>query len=155
MVLAQLREYPDESLRGIKAVHVIVHFEAPTDGKVGLTQVDLQSTVETCLEADHIKVIDDQQWKREHGSPYLYIEVVGTRVPTGIKDSPTYVYSFSADLIQQVALTRNRSFTTDGATWSQGYFIVVPKDQLNDVTMQIARVAQDFAASVHAANASP
>ncbi len=149
---AQLREYPDESLAGLKGVHVIVKYNAPDEQAYGLTQDELQKAVEARLSADNIKVFDEKGWRQEPGMPYLFVNVVGTEVTTGRKDEHVYVYSFAADLIQKVSLERQPSFTTEGATWSQGYFITVPTSELNRVTLQISDVAHDFAESIHQAN---
>jgi hypothetical protein len=119
-----------------------------------LTQKDLQKAVEARLEADDVPVLDEKAWHKESGEPYLFVNVVGTQVDATKKENAVFVYSFSADFIQKVALLRDPSFKTDGATWSQGYFIVVPKDQLNKVTLQISDVAHDFAGSLHQANAT-
>jgi hypothetical protein len=151
---SQLREYPDESLVGVKGVHVVVRYQAPNEGAYGLTQKDLQKAVEARLQADNVTLLDTNAWHKESGEPYLFVNVVGTQVEPGKKDNAVFVYSFSADLIQKVTLGRDPSFATDGATWSQGYFIVVPKDQLNNVTLQISDVAHDFAGSLHQANAT-
>ncbi len=148
---AQLREYPDESLIGLKGVRVVVHYEAPPEGTYGLTQQDLQDAVEERLIADNVNVLDEKQWEHEPGSPYLYIDVVGTPVDT-VGKKRVFAFSFSADLVQRVALRRKPSYITDGATWSQGYFVVVPEDQLRKVTLQISDTAHDFAESVHDAN---
>jgi hypothetical protein len=148
---AQLREYPDESLIGLKGVKVVVRYEAPPEGTYGLTEQDLRDAVEERLIADNVKVLDEKQWEREPGSPYLYIDVVGTPVDT-VGNKRLFVFSFSADLIQRVTLHRKPSYITDGATWSQGYFVVVPEDQLRKVTLQISDTAHDFAESVHNAN---
>lgn len=151
---AQLREYPDESLMGVKGVHVIVQYQAPNEGAFGLTQKDLVRAVESRLRADNVAVLDDAAWHKEPGEPYLLINVVGTSVKRTRKGDPAFVFSFSADLIQKVTLGRTPAFSTDAATWSQGYFIVVPRDQLNNVTLQISDVAHDFAGALTQANAS-
>ena len=146
---SQLREYPDESLTGVKAVHVVVHYEAPNEAAYGLTEKDLQDAVEERLAADDVSVLDEASWSKEPGEPCFFVNVVGTQVDT---EGKTFAYSFSADFIQKVMLGRNSSFKTEGATWSQGYFLVVPYDRLSNVTLQISDVAHDFAGSLHEAN---
>jgi hypothetical protein len=152
--LSQLREHPDESLIGVRGVHVVVRYQAPNEQPFGLTETDLRHAIETRLTADNVKVLDDRAWRREPGAPYLFVNVVGTQVDSTRQDRSPFVFSFTADLIQSVALARKPSFATEGATWSQGYFIVVSKDNLRDVTLQISNVAHDFAESLHEANKS-
>lgn len=147
---AQLREYPDESLKGLIGVRVIVNYKGPVEESYGLSQKQLQNTVESRLIADNIKVLNDKQWSREPGNPYFYITVIGTQVGSGT--SPTFFYSFATDLIQNVSLGRIPSLKTQGSTWNQDYSLVVSKDSLRDVTIKISDVAHDFAQSVHEAN---
>jgi hypothetical protein len=152
--LSQLREHPDESLIGVRGVHVVVRYQAPDEHLFGLTEDDLKHAIEVRLSADNVQVLDDRAWRQEPGEPYLFVNVVGTQVDSTRQDRSPFVFSFSADLIQKVALARKPSFTTEGATWSQGYFIVVSKEHLRDVTLQISNVAHDFAESLHEANKS-
>ncbi len=152
---AQLREYPDESLRGLKGVHVVVRYEAPPEARYGLTEAGLKAAVEARLAADNLTVLDEETWRTTEGAPYLFINVVGTAVDSLRGSRSGFVYSFTADLIQRVALDRMPSLSTDGATWSQGYVLVVPGSELRSVTLQISDVAHDFAESVRQANSGP
>jgi hypothetical protein len=149
---AQLREYPDESLRRIQGVRVVVRYQAPSEAAYGLTEDRLRAAVEARLAADNVRVLDETAWRQEPGEPCLFINVVGTQVDSSRKSHSPFVYSFSADLIQKVSLDRLPAFTSDAATWSQGYFLVVPREELRSVTLQISNVAHDFAESVHLAN---
>jgi hypothetical protein len=146
----QLREYPDESLKGVKGIHVIVNYRGPVEDSYGLTQKQLQDAVELRLKADDMKILNGEEWNKEAGKPYLYINIVGTQVGTG--KTETFFYSFAVDLIQQVSLGRRPSFKTEGSTWNQDYALVVAKDSLRDVTLKISDVAHDFAQSVREAN---
>jgi hypothetical protein len=149
---AQLREYPDQSLAGVRGVHVVVRYQAPNEHVYGLTESDLKHAIETRLAADNVKVLDDTAWRKEPGEPYLFVNVVGTMVDSARQDRSPFVFSFSADLIQNVMLASRPDYSTAGATWSQGYFVVVPKENLREVTLQISNVAHDFAESLHEAN---
>jgi hypothetical protein len=146
----QLREHPDESLKGLHGIRVIVNYQGPLEDSYGLTQKQLQEAVELRLKADDIKVLTDEEWGKEPGRPYFSVYVVGTEV--GSEKSPMYFYSFATDLIQQVSLRRRPSFKTEGSTWNQDYAIVVAKYDLRRVTLKISDVAHDFAQSVHEAN---
>jgi hypothetical protein len=146
----QLREHPDESLKGVKGIRAIVNYQGPVEPSFGLTQKQLQDAVELRLKADDIKVLTDEEWNKEPGKPYLYIMIVGTEVGTG--NTPTFFYSFAADFIQQVTLRRRLSLMTEGSTWNQDYALVVSKHDLREVTLKISDVAHDFAQSVHEAN---
>ena len=146
----QLRENPDESLRGLKGIRVVVNYRGPAEASYGLTQKELRNTVVLRLTAEGMKVLNDEEWNREPGKPYFYITVVGTKIGSG--KEAMFFYSFATDLIQQVSLARRPSFTTDGSTWNQDYALVVSKKHLRQVTVKIGDVAHDFAQSVREAN---
>jgi hypothetical protein len=149
-LVAQLREHPDESLKGVKGVRVVVNYQAPVEAPDGLTQRQLLALVDLQLKADNVGVLTDDQWIREPGKPYLNINVVGTQVGSG--KASMFFFSFAADLIQDVSLRRAPVIKTEGSTWNQDYALVVPSDDLRDVTMKISAVAHDFAESIHEAN---
>ena len=102
------------------------------------------------LKADDVKTLTDEEWNKEPGKPYLNVNVLGTQVGTG--ETRTFYYSFAVDFIQQVTCSRRPSVKTEGSTWNQDYALVVPKDDLRQVTLKISDVAHDFAQSVHEAN---
>jgi hypothetical protein len=146
----QLREHPDESLKGVKGIRVIVDYKGPVEDSYGLSRKQLQNAVELQLKVDGIKILTGEEWSHEPGKPYLNIIIVGTQVGSG--KSPTFFYSFATDLIQEVSLGRKPSLKTEGSTWNQDYAFVVAKDDLREVTMKIGDVAREFAQSVHEAN---
>jgi hypothetical protein len=147
---AQLREYPDASLKGIQGVRVVVKYAGPDERSYGLTQQQLQDAVELRLKADDVRVLTGEEWTGEPGQPYLCITIAGTRA--GSEKTPVFFYSFAADLIQHVSLGRTPSVTTEGSTWNQDYALVVAQKDLREVTMKISDVAHEFAQSVRDAN---
>ena len=149
-LFAQLRQYPDESLKGVKGVRVIVRYKGPVEDSYGLAQKKLQNVVESWLKADGVKVLTNEEWSREPGKPYLSITVVGTQV--GSKQRPAFFYSIATDLIQEVSLSRRPLLKTEGSTWNQDYALVVPKNDLQEVLVKISDAAHDFAQSVREAN---
>jgi hypothetical protein len=147
---AQLREYPDSSLKGIQAVRVVVKYAGPDERSFGLTQQQLQDAVELRLKADDVRVLNEEEWNRQPGQPYLCITIAGTRA--GSEKTPVFFYSFAADLIQHVSLGRTPTIVTEGSTWNQDYALVVARTDLREVTMKISDVAHEFAQSVRDAN---
>ena len=147
---SQLRQHPDESLKGMKGVRVIVSYKGPAENSYGLVQKKLRNAVESWLTADGVKVLTGEEWDHAPGKPYLSITVVGTQV--GSKKEPAYFYSIATDLIQEVALSRKPFLKTEGSTWNQDYALVVPKNDLQEVMVKISDAAHDFAQSVHEAN---
>jgi hypothetical protein len=146
----QLRAHSNESLKGVKGIRVIVNYRGPVEDSHELTQKKLQDAVELQLKADDVKVLTGKEWRHEPGKPYFYVNIVGTQA--GSEKTPTFFYSFSADLIQQVSLRRKPSLKTEGSTWNQDYALVLSKHDLRDLTLKINGVAHDFAQSVHEAN---
>ncbi len=63
-----------------------------------------------------------------------------------------YIYTFSADLIQLVTLMRKAADSVEACTWSSGYSVVVPTDDLRAVTVKVGELAQEFVRALEAAN---
>lgn len=149
-LFGQLREQPDLSLVGVRGIRVIVNYQGPGENAYGLSQQQLQDAAESRLNADHVTVLKEEDWTKEPGRPLLYINIAGTQVGTGMPRA--FLYSFAADLIQQVSLSRSPSLQTEGSTWNQDYAVVVEKDRLLDVSLKISDLADDFAQALREAN---
>jgi hypothetical protein len=148
--VGQLRENPDESLKGLKSVGVVVRYQAPAEDLYGLTQRQLYDAVVARLKAEDIDVVSDDALSKLPGKPHFCVYVVGTEI--GSKRSPTFFFSFATDLIQDVTISRKPMTTAEGSTWNQDYALVVPGDDLRQVTLKVSDAAHEFAQSVREAN---
>jgi hypothetical protein len=147
---SQLREYPDQSLKGLKGVRVVVKYQAPDEGSYALSQKQLQEAAELQLKTDDIKVLTDKEWSREPGKPYFYVLITGKRITS--EKTPIFCFTIASDLIQQVSLSRKPAFKTEGSTWNQDYTLILSEDNLREVTLKLNKLAQEFAQSIHDAN---
>ena len=85
-------KYELETLRGIKALHVIIKgFESEIE-QYGLTREMIQNELETKLGLAGIKVLSREECLKEQGSPFLTL-MVGTLRAFTTRDTEFYFFS--------------------------------------------------------------
>ena len=139
------------SLKGLKAVHVSVRYNAPPEKPYGLSEADLRSEVELTLNANGIRTRKEREWKGAGGQPYLFVHVVGNTLDAHMKDT-TFFYTVTLELIQHVSLDRGPRLRCDGITWSEGTTVVLPHDKLRTIAEQLGSLTSDFSLAVQKAN---
>ena len=111
-----------ETLRGINALHVIVHDVDPETEQYGLTREKIQKDFETRLEMTGIKVLSEKEDLKVPGVPFITM-TVGTMRAFTTKGSEFYFISILIKLRQNVYLERKpRNKITGIATWSNTRF---------------------------------
>ncbi len=99
------------SMRGLKGVKVVVE-SIHEDAKALLTERQLQDSIETQLKEKSIALLNEADWKNSPGAPTLYLNLSILKSSNG-----QYAYTITLQLIQNVLLDRDRSFSTRAATW--------------------------------------
>ncbi len=111
-----------ETLRGINALHVIVHDVDPEVEQYGLTREKIQKDFETKLGMAGIKVLSKKEGLKVPGVPFITL-TVGTMRAFTTKGSEFYFISILVKLRQNVYLERKPRNRTHGiATWSNTRF---------------------------------
>ena len=111
-----------ETLRGINALHVIVHDIDPEVEQYGLTREKIQKDFETSLEMAGIKVLSEEKSLKVPGVPFVTL-TVGTMRAFTTKGSEFYLISILIKLRQNVYLERKPRNRIHGiATWSNTRF---------------------------------
>ncbi|OPX38356.1 MAG: hypothetical protein B1H12_02655 [Desulfobacteraceae bacterium 4484_190.2] len=111
-----------ETLRGINALHVIVHDIDPEVEQYGLTREKIQKDFETSLEMAGIKVLSEEKSLKVPGVPFITL-TVGTMRAFTTKGSEFYLISILIKLRQNVYLERKPRNRIHGiATWSNTRF---------------------------------
>ena len=115
-------KYEVETLRGIKALHVIIKgFENEIE-QYGLTREKIQTELETKLGLAGIKVLTREECLKEQGSPSLTL-MVGTLRAFTTRDTEFYFFSIVINLRQGVYLERKPETLVGGiTTWSNTRF---------------------------------
>ena len=105
------------TLRGLKAVGVLVENLPSEVEKEGLNRDQLQKTIESKLRLAGIKVLTKEEAFYTLGEPFLYININVNMAKT---ESDIYPYCIDMLLIQKVSLLRDPKQTTYAVTWSTG-----------------------------------
>ena len=111
-----------ETLRGINALHVIVHDVDPEMEQYGLTREKIQKDFETRLEMAGIEVLSEKEGLKVPGVPFVTL-TVGTMRAFTTKGSEFHFISIIIKLRQNVYLERKPKNRIHGiATWSNTRF---------------------------------
>jgi len=111
-----------ETLRGINALHVIVHDIDIEIEQYGLTREKIQKDFETRLGMAGIKVLSKKEDQKVPGAPFITL-TVGTMRAFTTKGSEFYFISILIKLRQNVYLERQPKNRIHGiATWSNTRF---------------------------------
>ena len=102
-----------ETLRGIKAMEVVVENLEQDIEKDGLSTSTIQTDVEQKLRMAGIKVLTEEEWIKEPGSPYLYVGVSSYKRDTGL-----YAFHIEVELSQEVILYRKPDVLCPAITWA-------------------------------------
>jgi len=101
-----------ETLKGLKGVHVLVETLSPDIEKDGLRKSSLHTDVELKLRLAGIKVLTKEEYLKEPGKPYLYVNVGSLKDERGF-----YHFSIEVALNQVVTLLRDFTITSFAITW--------------------------------------
>ena len=122
LVCAFDNKYEKETLRGIQALHVIVHDLDPEIEEFGLTKEKVKQDLEAKLRTAGIKLISKEESLKAPGAPFLSL-MVGTLRAFTTKDTEFYFVSIVIKLRQSVYLERKSKTKIPGiATWSHTRF---------------------------------
>jgi hypothetical protein len=105
-----------QSLKGIKALEVLIEGLGEEEKQAGLTESSLRVLVEGRLRKAGIKVVDDSI--NEPGRPYLYLNINCLTDKSG-SEIVRYIYSYDLQLKQGALLKRNSEFEVV-PTWDAG-----------------------------------
>ena len=111
-----------ETLRGINAIHVIVHDVDSEIEQYGLTRENIQKDFEARLGMAGIKVLTEKECLKAPGVPFVTL-TAGTMRAFTTKGSEFYLISILIKLRQNVYLERKPRNRIHGiATWSNTRF---------------------------------
>ena len=122
LVFAFDEKNEQETLRGINAIHVIVHDVDPEVEQYGLTRENMQKDFEVRLGMAGIKVLTENEDLKVPGAPFVTL-TIGTMRAFTTKGSEFYFISILIKLRQNVYLERKpRNRVPAIATWSNTRF---------------------------------
>jgi hypothetical protein len=128
-----------DTLRGIRAIKVVVENLKPDVERDGLNASTLQTDVELKLRQAGIRV--------EETTAYLYVRV------TTLKREAMYAYSMTANLSQHVVLVRDPAISANAVTWNAlGGIGMVGSARLSVIRDYVRDVVDEFVNAYLAAN---
>jgi hypothetical protein len=129
------------TLRGVKAMNVVIDRLDPDLEKTGLTQDALRSRVEERLRKAGL-LIDPKA-----------LEFVGLRVSSFLAKRGPDSLSFSLAFYQPVVLVRDQKVRTASQTWEvETILMVAPKPMVQSALQTVDQLADQFVSAYQAAN---
>ena len=104
-----------ETIRGIKKLHVIVDMQPFFLENEGLSKSKIKKDVELKLRLEEIRVLTEEEFKKEKRRPLLYININGMKGSGGL-----LLYEVAVQLMQDVSLERRPSLKLLAPTWEVG-----------------------------------
>jgi hypothetical protein len=130
------------TLRGLKAVAVVVEDLGRLEGRAGLSQTTLRAAVEAQLSRAGIDVVPAP--KHAPGFVYLYVRIRGLRGSL----YPTWAVMQEYSVKQGVVHARDAKIASVGATWSKHAISLFTDDALSRLRTDIEKGVDEFI-SVH------
>ena len=104
---------PEQSLKGLKGVHLVITGINYVFEQAGITKVQLRNEIELKLLANGIRIFPEGVAKIEPDAAYLYITVNAMKAPNEL-----YFYSIKTELKQWVSIFRDKNIVVYAPTWS-------------------------------------
>lgn len=104
---------PEQSLKGLKGVYLVITGINNAFEQAGINKVQLRNEIELKLVANGIRVFPEEVVKVETNVPYLYITVNAMKAPNEL-----YFYSIETELKQWVSIFRDKNIVVFTPTWS-------------------------------------
>lgn len=145
---AETNRSAQETLRGLKAVGVVVTGISQDAEKDGLQKSHLQQDVEARLTKAGIKVINKGDGVRSPGQPHLFVRFIDQKR----SDMELYAISIAVHLVQMVRLSRDGKVVTPAETWGMTGVVSVGARELTSVRKLVGDYVDTFVAAMRAAN---
>jgi hypothetical protein len=126
------------TLRGLRAVAVVVEDLGRLEGRAGLSQTTLRAAVEEQLSRAGIDVVPAP--KEAPGFVYLYVRIRGLRGSV----YPIWAVMQEYALKQGVVLARDTKIISVGATWSKHAISLFTDDALSRLRTDIEKGVDEF-----------
>ncbi len=136
-----------QTLRGLERMLLVVEFAQDAVVTDGLDKSSLELEVAERLRRAGIRLMNEAQWSREPGVPYLMVYLNTVKSDLGF-------YSFRAEvkLNQEVIPYRNRVQSTMAATWEQGSLGLIGANRISAVRDDLLALVDQFIQDYQAVN---
>lgn len=128
-----------QSLRGLSSLLLVVEFAEDAVVMDGLNRDDLELELSQRLRSNGVRLINEAQWSRTTGFPYLYVYLNTVRSELGF-----YSYRIEVKLTQEVILARNRSLSQFSTTWETGSLGLIGVNNIRNIRSEIVDMVNIF-----------
>ncbi len=146
--LAETNKSAQDTLRGLKAVTVVITGISQDAEKDGLHKSDLQNDVEERLRKAGIKILNPGDGVRSPGQPHLFVRFIDQKR----SDMELYAISIAVHLVQMVRLARDGKVVTPAETWGMTGVVSVGARELTNVRRLVGEYVDMFAEAMRAVN---
>lgn len=122
---------PEESLKGLKGVHLVITGINYVFEQAGITKVQLRNEIELKLLANGIRIFPEGVAKIEADAPYLYITVNAMKAPNEL-----FFYSIKTELKQWVSIFRDKNIVVYAPTWSTDVMGITGQPNLQNIVRE-------------------
>ena len=145
---AETNKSAQETLRGLKAVTVVITGISQDAEKDGLHKNDLQMDVEERLRQAGVNVLRGNEGGRSPGQPHLFVRFIDQKR----SDMELYAISIAVHLVQMVRLSRDGKVVTPAETWGMTGVVSVGARELTSVRKLVGDYVDMFIAALRGAN---
>lgn len=128
-----------QSLRGLNAVLVVVDFAQDAAVTSAINREQLETDIRRKVAASGIRLMNEMEWSRAEGMPYLYIYLNALGSELGF-----YSYRVEVKVQQEVILKRNRGLSQLSTTWETGTLGTVGVNQIPGLKAEIFDLVDIF-----------
>ncbi|WP_124245486.1 hypothetical protein [Cyclonatronum proteinivorum] len=128
-----------QSLQGIPAFLLVVEFEENTVETDGLNRAALEIEVAQRLRRAGIRLMNEVEWSRQPGVPYLYVYLNTVRSELGF-----YSYRAEVRFKQEVIPVRNNGISSIATTWETGSLGFIGVNRVDTLKPEILALVDEF-----------
>lgn len=138
---AQQRFTPDQkqSLQGITAFLLVVEFEESSLQVDGLDRAALEIEIAQRLRRAGIRLMNEVEWSRQPGVPFLYVYLNTVRSELGF-----YSYRAEVRFKQEVSPVRNTSISSIATTWETGSLGFIGVNRVEALKPEVLALVDQF-----------
>ncbi len=136
-----------QTLSGISAFLLVVEFADDAPEMDGLNRSELEIEIAQRLRRSGIRLMNEAEWSRERGVPYLYVHLNTVRTELGF-----YSYRIEVKFNQEVQPVRNNGISTMASTWETGLLGLIGVNRIENIRPEIIGMVDEFIQDYQAVN---
>ncbi len=136
-----------QSLTGIEAFLLVVEFAEDSVEMDGLNRSELEVQIAQRLRRSGIRLMNEAEWSRERGVPYLYVYLNTVRSELGF-----YSYRIEVKFNQEVNPVRNSGISSMASTWETGLLGLIGVNRIENIRPEILSMVDEFIQDYQAVN---